>query len=296
MTEHVLHLPDRRILSYALYGPTDGWPVMYFHGTPSSRLEITLLSEYGIEVEKLLSHLHLQLIAVDRTGMGLSTYNPNAGFLSFASDVHFLMDYLKIMAASAFCWSGGGPFALALAWKYPDRIKNVFILCGFSRQFTANVLAEMKLNRWYFLAAKHLPLVLKGGMNVLRRNTATIKVPRWLTGLPPVDYELIKYPAKLQMLARLTLKEACRQGANGPVQEARLYFKDLGFSISELLQPVHFWWGTEDRSVTKMHAQAVEKEIKNSIMHYTKGEGHLSVYIRYFEEALQAIASLKDAE
>ena len=96
MTEHVLRLPNRCILSYALYGLREGWPVLYFHGTPSSRLEIELLNEYGIKVEKLLPDLNLQVIAVDHPGMVLSSYNPNAGFLSFASDAHFLMEHLKI--------------------------------------------------------------------------------------------------------------------------------------------------------------------------------------------------------
>ena len=45
MSNQTLTLPDKRQLGYAVEG--EGKPVIYFHGTASSRLEILLLKEFA---------------------------------------------------------------------------------------------------------------------------------------------------------------------------------------------------------------------------------------------------------
>ena len=71
MTEHTIVLHDGRKVGYAVYGTAEGVPVLYFHGTPSSRLEPQLLNFYGVDIEDYLAKKRLRLIAVDRPGMGL---------------------------------------------------------------------------------------------------------------------------------------------------------------------------------------------------------------------------------
>jgi pimeloyl-ACP methyl ester carboxylesterase len=74
------------------------------------------------------------------------------------------------------------------------------------------------------------------------------------------------------------------------VHEAAIYFNDTGYKLTEIKQPVHYWWGTKDNTVTKVHAEAIEQQVPNSVLHYKQNEGHLSVYINYFEEVLQTIS------
>jgi hypothetical protein len=45
MSNQILTLPDERHLGYIVEGK--GKPVIYFHGTASSRLEILLLKEFA---------------------------------------------------------------------------------------------------------------------------------------------------------------------------------------------------------------------------------------------------------
>jgi pimeloyl-ACP methyl ester carboxylesterase len=149
MEESTIKLTDGRTLSYAIYGPVTGTPILYFHGTPSSRLELLLLNNYRMDIEQLLHQTNLKVIAVDRPGMGLSTFNKNGTFLSFASDAKELLVYLNIKNCSVLCWSGGGPYALAIAHQYADVIKQVFIVCGFTRRFIKDVVGEMGMNKWY---------------------------------------------------------------------------------------------------------------------------------------------------
>jgi hypothetical protein len=74
------------------------------------------------------------------------------------------------------------------------------------------------------------------------------------------------------------------------VHEAATYFNETGYALSRIKQTVHYWWGTEDNTVTRVHAEAVEQQVANSVMHYKQNEGHLSVYINCFHEVLQAIS------
>jgi pimeloyl-ACP methyl ester carboxylesterase len=286
MTEAIFTLKDYRKLSYAVYGPEDGKPVLYFHGTPSSRREILLLKAYDVDFDAALFSSGIKLIAVDRHA--LTTFYPQRSFLSFADDVVQLMQHFKIEKCPVLCWSGGGPYALAIAYKYPQIIEAVYILCGFTKRFDAEVMQQMGRNKWYFRNARFLPLILQLGLNIVRRRPTDRLPPRAMTGLPNTDYNLLQKGIK--QVASLTLKEATRKGARSAVHEAASYFKDLQFSVSEIAQPIHYWWGTRDMSVVEAHAREIEQKAQRPIMHYREDEGHLSLYIKCFNEAIQTIA------
>jgi pimeloyl-ACP methyl ester carboxylesterase len=290
MVEGIYKLADGRRMAYAIYGFREGYPVLYFHGTPSSRLEPLLLRAFDMEPEALLRERKICLIAIDRPGMGLSTFDPMCSFLSVAADARQLLNHLQILHCSVLCWSGGGPYALAMAHQFPQYVDAVYILCGFSRCFDEEVVREMGLNKWYFRSAYYLPFILRSCLNIVNLKESRTLPPRALTGLPEVDYYLMKDPVHLKAITFNTIKEACRIGSKGAVQEARNYFGDFGFRLSSIGQPVHYWWGTEDTSVVKLHPLAVEQEIKQGFVHYCPGEGHLSVYIRCFLEALEVIS------
>ena len=90
--------------------------------------------------------------------------------------------------------------------------------------------------------------------------------------------------------AKVTLNEACRYGSKGLVQEAAGYFNDTGYRLNEIVQPVHYWWGLKDKTVSRIHADSVEKQVPNAIMHYKENEGHVSIFINCIEEVLETIA------
>jgi pimeloyl-ACP methyl ester carboxylesterase len=284
-------LTDGRKLSYALYGPANGKPVFYFHGTPSSRLEPLLLNIYGLSLEQLLQQYHIRLIAVDRPGVGLSTYHPHKSFLSFAGDVQQLAAHLRITSAEVLGWSGAGPYALALAFYHPHLIKGIYLLTAFTRSFSEKgVFKPMHANKYYFATARYVFPLLKITMNIVSKKPADKPVPKWLLGLPEVDYRFIDKPDTIRHFCIVTICESCINGSQGVVQEAALYFNETGYDIAQIQQPIHYWWGSEDRAVPIVHPKAIEERAPKAAMHYKKGEGHLSIYIRYFEEVLQTIA------
>jgi pimeloyl-ACP methyl ester carboxylesterase len=291
MIDNIFQLPDKRNLSYCLYGMSSGQPVLYFHGTPSSRLEPSLLYAYSIDIEALLFKYKLQLIAIDRPGMGLSTFNPAGDFVSFAQDVNLLLQDLKIKQCKVLCWSGGGPFALAIAHECKEVIQAVYIITGFTLSFGADkVFSKMHGNKLYFGSAKYFPRLLKLVMKLVARKAPTKPIPRMISRMPDVDHKLLADVTKLKQVSATTLQEACRQGSKGALYEAQLYFRDYGFKLGDIYQPVHVWWGNEDNVVIRLHPEAVEQQVPIHVMHYKQNEGHLSIYINCIEEVLQTIA------
>lgn len=127
-------------------------------------------------------------------------------------------------------------------------------------------------------------------MNLVVRKQATKPIPQRISKLPDVDHHLMTDVKMLRQVSATTLQEACRQGSMGAVHEARLYFEDYGFELKDIQQPVHFWWGNEDNTVIRLHAEAVEQQVPKHIMHYKQNEGHFSIYIHCMQEVLQTIA------
>jgi pimeloyl-ACP methyl ester carboxylesterase len=290
-SQYFLTLTDGRKLSYALYGPTNGKPVFYFHGTPSSRLEPLLLNVHNKDLEQLLQQYNIQLIAVDRPGSGLSTYNPGNSFQSFAGDVAQLAAHLHIARAGVLGWSGAGPFALSLAFHHPELISGVYLITTFTRSFSEDgVFRVMHANKYYFGSARYAPWLLRGVMNVVSKKPADKPMPKWLSGMPEVDYKCMNTPEEAQQLSLVSICESCITGSNGAVQEATLYFDPTVYNIGQIQQPIHYWWGTVDNVVPDVHPKAIESKAPNANMHYKEGEGHLSIYIHYFEEVLETIA------
>lgn len=292
--QYFLTLTDGRKLSYALYGPANGKPVFYFHGTPSSRLEPLLLNAHNKDLEQLLKQYKVQLIAVDRPGMGLSTYNPRNSFQSFAGDVAQLATHLSIPAACVLGWSGAGPFALSLAFHYPALIRGVYLITSFTRSFSEDgVFKVMHANKYYFGTARYAPGLLRAVLNTVSRKPSDKPMPKWLSGLPEADYQCMNTSEAIQQLSIVSICESCINGSRGAVQEAALYFNPTGYSIAQIQQPIHFWWGTVDNVVPAVHPKAIVATAPDATMHYKEGEGHLSIYIHYFEEVLETIAGLK---
>ncbi|HET7896929.1 MAG TPA: alpha/beta hydrolase, partial [Flavisolibacter sp.] len=285
MTEAIFTLKDDRKLSYAIYGPADGKPVLYYHGTPSSRREILLLKSYGIDFDELLHRSGLKLIAPDRGS--LTTFHAQRTFSSFAADAVELLQSMGVQNFSVLCWSGGGPYALATAHNYPGIVEGVYILCGIAKPFDKEVLQQMGLNKWYFVSARNTPLLLRSALAILRQTETTSLPNRKLTGLSVVDYSLLQHAVK--EVAACTVKESIRKGTKTAVQEAGLYFHPFDFSIKTIQQPIHYWWGTKDMAVVELHAREIEQKARHPVMHYREGEGHLSLYINCFAEALEAI-------
>ena len=132
-------LPDGRQLGYTTIGK--GKPIIYFHGTSSSRLEVKLL-------EKLASDFNLQLIGVDRPGYGLSTFKARKTLQEFNSDINCLAQQLGFSRFGVLGWSGGGAFALAYVSFFPEHVTKAVIAGTPNLPFDASTAHNMPFARF----------------------------------------------------------------------------------------------------------------------------------------------------
>ena len=112
-TNH-LDLSDGSRLCYAEYGDPEGKPVMMFHGNPGSRLAWGAIPGSPFQA-------NVRIIAPDRPGYGKTDFKQNA-LARWPYDIAELLDHLGIDRVTLFAPSGGAPFALACAWKIPERL------------------------------------------------------------------------------------------------------------------------------------------------------------------------------
>ena len=103
-------------------GTIDGHPIIYFHGTPGSRLDLV----FG---EEQLNRQSVRMVSFDRPGYGGSTESA-FGLSSVARDALSIADALGLGAFSTLGLSGGGRFALATVAIGGDGVRGVGVASG----------------------------------------------------------------------------------------------------------------------------------------------------------------------
>src|SRR5260370_34619307 len=98
-------------------------PVFFFHGLPGARLQ-----RYPDDAIAIASGA--RIIALDRPGLGLSSFQPGRKLLDWPGDVSELAGALSIDRFAAIGLSGGGPYMLARAYKIPWRLTSATVVSG----------------------------------------------------------------------------------------------------------------------------------------------------------------------
>ena len=125
MENNYINLSDKRKLGYSEYGRKEGYPIIYCHGSQSSRLEM------HYDLSFALSN-NLRIISIDRPGHGDSDFNPNGTIESFANDTNQLVKNLNITEFSVLGMSAGAPFAMGIAYYLNQKSKKLGIVSGFA--------------------------------------------------------------------------------------------------------------------------------------------------------------------
>jgi pimeloyl-ACP methyl ester carboxylesterase len=89
MRDAEMTLPDGRTLACTDLGDSRGATVMYFHGAPTSRLDL-------VGFEDLFTERGLRVVSADRPGYGRSSPQPGRTMRDWPADVAALADHLDI--------------------------------------------------------------------------------------------------------------------------------------------------------------------------------------------------------
>jgi pimeloyl-ACP methyl ester carboxylesterase len=270
--EREVRLRDGRRVRFAEVGPEDGVPLVFFQGTPSSRLlhpDASVTRELGV-----------RMVVIDRPGFGGSDPSPGRTLVQWAEDVVEVLGTLGVARFLAAGVSGGGPYVLAAAWRWPDRVLAASV-CGGSGPLTlpGALRGIAPARRAGYLLARHAPWLFRATVRRMAAPTVPAEefVHRYTAHNPPADQAILANPAfRRAYLANNA--EALKQGADGFADEVILASRDWGFDLREIRVPIHFWHGEADNSTPLGMAEGMAAATPGSRLTRLPGQGHLFVY------------------
>jgi pimeloyl-ACP methyl ester carboxylesterase len=258
--------------------------VIFCHGWLGSRL--TRHPDDG-----LTASLGVRLITVDRAGIGRSDPDPAKTLLSSAGDLAAVADALDLERFALFGHSGGGPYALACARAFSDRVSAVAVASGFAPFDRPAAFAGMTARmRGFVRLLRAAPWVAGPSMRSAPkrfRSDPEKAFAQQFGELCPADRRALADPAThANLLAAAT--EALAQGSAGVAGEARTLFgRPWGFAPSEVRCPVALWYGTDDTLVPPQMGEHLHAAIAGSRLTVLPGEGH-TLYVAHWAELLGA--------
>ena len=282
-TEGRVRLSNGRWLSYREYGNPYGHPVFYFHGTPGSRLEVSLCNQNTC-------CSGARIIAVDRPGIGRSSYQKNRRILDWPCDVVELAAALGYANSSfgIIGLSGGAPYAAVCAAKIPDRLTHVAIISGHTPPDAYGACPGIHdksittISR-HQRAGKRVLNVVRQRLDRKPKKVIARVTQQWTTA----DRKVIYCNPKNYHNLVMSLREVFRCGPQGIVTDIHLLGSNWGFCLSDIQNvPVSLWQGGCDRIVTPSMAHYFHKHIAGSDLTIDPQAGHVSMFRNHTNEIL----------
>jgi len=271
--ENYLKLPDGRQLCYAEYGDPTGMTIFVFHGNPNSRLLWGVIPGSPFVP-------NVRLIAPDRPGFGQTDFVEGVTTLeNWPNDIVALADALGIDKFAVFAPSGGGPFALACAWKIPERLTCVGIFAGvgpFNLQTDKNIAAPVRM-MWNY--APKLPGLFKLQMKLfawLARKFPKLYIKMILKEFSETDRKVYER-LNIFELIQSDRNEGYRQGGIGTWYDAMIP-ANWPIPLNEIKAKVFLWQGEEDISVPLSMGQYMSENIPSCEAKFIKGAGHFWIF------------------
>lgn len=289
MDSQVFQSETGRKIGYAEYGVKEGRPVFYFHGYPGSRLEAGLMEDQW-------ERHQIHLISVDRPGIGLSDYQPRRTILDQPDDVQELATHLGLSRYGVLGVSGGGPYALACAYKIPsEQMVGCAVVSG-SGPYYLTQEGIGKRERTMLSIAKNVPLAfrfllwLQLGRNVKREEWWEKKYAGLTAGVPEQDERILNEPKVKENIKAKTV-EAFKQGSRGLVHDFVLYSKNWGFKLNEIPteMSLSLYHGELDKNVPISIARIISEQIPHCEVNFYPDEAHLSVFMNRFDEIIRSV-------
>lgn len=294
-TNERFNLPDGRSICYSVYGASDGLPVFYFHGSPSSRLEPTIFGD-----ELLSAGLHI--VAPDRPGIGGSDWQASRSFSSWIEDVSHLADHLGWPRFALFGNSGGGPYVAACAALLPERVTAAIVVSGAWRMDAPEVKANLPfVNRIFWILARHFPLGLRLMLAMMKQSNSDKsqndsssgslprrEIEKLEAMLPTPDVMALSAPGRMKAVSA-SLAEALRQGTKGAAWDARMYVHPFDFDHTCIRVPFIAFHGALDRNVPLALVRRHIAQIPGAVLKVFEEDGHLSCPCNHGAEIAGAI-------
>lgn len=274
-----LRLADGRRLAWCEFGDPQGRPLLYCHGSPSSRLEPLLVGDARWR------DLGLRVISPDRPGIGGSDPRPDPGFAAWTADAAQLLDALGIARCAVLGNSGGAPYAVASGARLAPRIERVVVVSGGWRMDWPEARAGLPLpNRIMLTLAKHAPWLLGpmlGAMGGIAQDPAQrdAELASLAKRVPAADAAAFAQPGVLEAFGA-SMRVALAQSGRRVADELALYLRPFDFDPAEIAVPVRWFHGRLDENAPIALARRAVASIPRAELIEFEGEAHLSTLVR----------------
>ena len=266
---------DGRTLCFAEWGDPGGFPIFSLHGTPGGRLnrhpDQSKYAEAGARV-----------ITYDRPGYGGSHRHPGRAVVDCVADVVAIAEALGIGRFSVVGGSGGGPHALAVAARLPDRVVRARCDVG---------VAPYPAEGLDWLAGMDPQNVLEFGCALGGEDTLVPYIEKDLADMAARvaedpskilgDYELseadraVLQREDLAQVIREATADLVRGGIWGWVDDDLVFVKPWGFDVTEITVPVEVRYGLTDVLVPAAHGQWLAAHVPNATVVAEHEQGHM---------------------
>jgi pimeloyl-ACP methyl ester carboxylesterase len=270
--------PDGRTLAFALWGDSDGFPVLALHGTPGCRLE-------RWPDEDLYRRAGVCLVTHDRAGYGRSDRRRGRLIADEVDDVLVLADHLGFERVGVTGASGGGHHALACAALAHDRVVRATCFVG------PAPLGPPGLDQEAWLAGQDPGNVKEFGWAMagevvlypeLERELAEMAArvavdPATVLG----DFELSEDDrrelgrAERQRVIRESIAEQAATGVDGWVDDDLATIRPWGFEVGQIKVPVLIRYGVSDVLVPPAHGEWLAANVPDCVVKVDAQAGHL---------------------
>jgi pimeloyl-ACP methyl ester carboxylesterase len=262
-------LADGRTLAWRWWGEPGWTSVLRLQGTPGSRL-------YRHPNPDIQRELRVRYLMADRPGYGGSTRLPGRGVIGIGDDLAALLDHHRLDRVPVMGTSGGGPHALAIAAKHPDRITAACVIVGASPLEPDEVGRLVGVNAAGYAAAER-------GWDELHELLLTVRerllgdegMAGVLSDAPPEDRAIMADPA-WQSISRVNTGEALRQGAQGWADESMALHRGWDFDLETVRPTVTWWHGDDDMNAPLSAAKRAAARLPQVDVRVFHHEGHFA--------------------
>ena len=270
-------------------GDPEGRPLVYFHGTPSCRLEPAFADRPAAE-------LGVRLVSFDRPGYGESPPVPFS-LGSVARDTAVVADQLGIDRFATHGQSGGGPFSLACAAVLGDRVTRCGVTAGPAPFQQAPGLLDVLDDNDRAAVA-----LLPDEEAAARRFAVGFDVYRQLghatdaqivTGFRALgsrrDGELLDRPELASALAG-SLRGAMAHGTSGAGWDNVAWVGPWDIDLGAIRRPVFLWYADEDTFAPPVHGEWLDEHLPTATLVIRSREGHMAV-MEHAREILETLTA-----
>jgi len=267
-TNNIIQLSDGKELCFAEYGDLKGEPIFLFHGNPGSRLS------WGLYPESPFLQ-NIRIIAPDRPGYGRTEFKRHA-LEKWPHDITELADHLGINKFDLFAPSGGGPYALACAWKIPKRLKSIGLFGSvgpYTKESVEGVNKPLKIlwslsNQLFFLVKFQNKLIAK------KARKDPLRLFKAIRDLELTDYDKrIAEKKEIENIFITVYPESYLQDGIGSAYDVTLP-KNWIIPLHQIKDKIILWHAEEDWLVGNMTKYLAEK-LPNSELISLPKVGHL---------------------